>query len=214
MLYQVQHCTLITGIKAILAEEYSRDLSKKLNNSNKRRIEKARAGEEVSAMGNGQTYGYQIVNGKWVVDESQREVVRRMYELYTELHSVRKVRDALNEQGYRNQRGNLFTDENISRIVKNVMHKGWVILNRHHRDFDSKEIIEKSEEEWVIVKNDHEPIVSEELWDAVNNEIQSHRNRGNSGSRGKRGGTDPLSGKMICNCCGRVQAPGSRLPVL
>ena len=29
---------LITGIKAILAEEYSRDLSKKLNNANKRRI--------------------------------------------------------------------------------------------------------------------------------------------------------------------------------
>lgn len=36
---------LITGIKAIMAEEYSRNLSKKMNNSNKRRIEKARAGE-------------------------------------------------------------------------------------------------------------------------------------------------------------------------
>jgi len=187
---------LITGIKAIMAEEYSRNLSKKMNNSNKRRIEKARAGEEVSAMGNGQTYGYSIVNGKWVVDESQRELVKKMYELYTELHSVRKVRDALNEQGYRNQRGNLFTDENIGRIVKNVMHKGWVILNRHHREFDSKETIEKLEDEWVIVKNDHEAIVSEELWDAVNDEIQSHRNKGNSGTRGKRGGTDLLSGKM------------------
>ena len=139
-------------------------------------------------MGNGQTYGYQLINGKWVVDESQRELVRKMYELYTDLHSVRKVRDALNEQGYRNQRGNLFTDENIGRIVKNVMHKGWVILNRHHKEFDSKETIKKLEDEWVIVKNDHEAIVSEELWDAVNDEIQSHRNKGNSGTRGKRGG--------------------------
>ena len=155
-------------------------------------------------MGNGQTYGYQLINGKWVVDESQRELVRKMYELYTDLHSVRKVRDALNEQGYRNQRGNLFTDENKGRIVKNVMHKGWVILNRHHKEFDSKETIKKLEDEWVIVKNDHEAIVSEELWDAVNNEIQSHINKGNSGTRGKRGGTDPLSGKMVCNCCGRV----------
>ena len=32
---------LITGIKAIIAEEYSRNLSKKLNNANKRRIERA-----------------------------------------------------------------------------------------------------------------------------------------------------------------------------
>lgn len=202
--YEPSEDALITGIKAILAEQYSRDLSKKLNNYHEHRIEKARAGEEVPAMGNGQTYGYQLINGKWVVDESQRELVRKMYELYTDLHSVRKVRDALNEQGYRNQRGNLFTDENIGRIVKNVMHKGWVILNRHHKEFDSKETIKKLEDEWVIVKNDHEAIVSEELWDAVNDEIQSHRNKGNSGTRGKRGGTDPLSGKMVCNCCGRV----------
>ena len=194
---------LITGIKAILAGEYSRDLSKKLNNSNKRRIEKARNGEKVSAMGNGQTYGYKIVNGEWVIDKEQEEVVRKMYELYSELHSISKVRNALNEQGYRNQKGKLFTEEVIGRVIKNVMHKGWVILNRHHRDFDTKEIIEKPEEEWVIVKNDHEPIVSEELWDAVNDEIQSHRNNGNSKARGKRMGVDALSGKMFCNCCGR-----------
>ena len=195
---------LITGIKAILAGEYSRDLSKKLNNSNNRRIEKARNGEKVSAMGNGQTYGYKIVNGEWVIDKEQEEVVRKMYELYSELHSIRKVRNALNEQGYRNQKGKLFTEEVIGRVIKNVMHKGWVILNRHHRDFDTKEIIEKPEEEWVIVKNDHEPIVSEELWDTVNNEIQSHRNEGNNKGRGKRMGTDFLSGKMFCNCCGRI----------
>ena len=202
--YEPSEDALITGIKAILAEEYSRDLSKKLNNANKRRIAKARAGEPVSAMGNGQTYGYKIVEGKWVVDESQREVVRKMYELYSELHSIRKVRNALNEQGYRNQKGNLFTEEVIGRVVKNVMHKGWVILNRHHRDFESKEIIEKPEKEWVIIKNDHEAIVSEELWDNVNAEIQSHRNKGNSGRRGKRNGTTPLSGKIFCGCCGRV----------
>ena len=202
--YEPSEDALITGIKAILAEEYSRDLSKKLNNANKRRIAKARAGEPVSAMGNGQTYGYKIVEGKWIVDENQREVVRKMYELYSELHSIRKVRNALNEQGYRNQKGNLFTEEVIGRVVKNVMHKGWVILNRHHRDFESKEIIEKPEKEWVIIKNDHEAIVSEELWDNVNAEIQSHRNKGNSGRRGKRSGTTPLSGKIFCGCCGRV----------
>lgn len=197
---------LITGIKAIMAEEYSRNLSKKMVNSNHRRIEKAKAGEPVSAMGNGQTYGYKIVSDKWVVDEEQREVVGKMYELYSELHSIRKVRDALNKQGYRNQRGSYFTEEVVGRVIKNVMHKGWVILNRHHRDFETKQIIEKPEEEWVIVKDDHEPIVSEAVWDAVNEEIQSHKNRGNSKGkgRGKRMGTEILSGKMFCAHCGRV----------
>ena len=45
--YYTTDNSLITGIKAILAEEYSRDLSKKLNNANRRRIEKAKAGEEL-----------------------------------------------------------------------------------------------------------------------------------------------------------------------
>lgn len=202
--YEPSDDALITGIKAILAEEYSRDLSKKLNNANKRRIEKAKAGKPVSAMGNGQTYGYKIEKGRWVIDSEQAETVRKMYELYSELHSIRKVRNALNEQGYRNQQGRLFTDEVVGRVIKNVMHKGWVILNRHHRDFDTKEIIEKPEEEWVIVKYDHEAIVSEELWDSVNNELQSHRNKGNSKGRGKRMGTDLLSGKIFCGTCGRV----------
>ena len=195
---------LITGIKAILAGEYSRDLSKKLNNSNKRRIEKARNGEAVSAMGNSQMYGYRIVDGKWVIEPEEAEIVRKMYELYLELHSIRKVRNSLNELGYRNKAGKLFTEEVVGRVIRNEKHKGWVILNRYHRNFDTKEIDELPEEEWVIVKNDHEPIVSEEVWDAVNSEIDSHRNKGNNKGRGKRMGTDPLSGKMFCNCCGRI----------
>lgn len=194
---------LITGIKAILAEEYSRDLSKKLNNSNKRRIEQAKRGERVNAMGNGQTYGYTIRDKSWVIVPEEAEIVRKMYELYLELHSLRKVRNAMNEQGYHNKQGKLFTEEVVGRVIRNEMHKGWVILNRHHRDFDTKEIIQKDEEEWVIVKDDHEAIVSEEVWDTVNDEIQSHRNSGNSG-RGRKVGTDLLSGKMFCASCGAV----------
>lgn len=194
----------ITGIKAQMAEEYSRDLSKKINNSTQGRIEKAKRGEKISAMGNSQMYGYRIVNGKWVIEPEEAAVVKKMYELYLELHSIRKVRDALNEQGYRNKAGKLFTEEIVGRVIKNEKHKGWAILNRYHRNFDKHKIIENPEEEWVIVKDDHEPIVPEEIWDAVNNEIQSHRNEGNNKGRGKRIGTEPLSGKMFCGCCGKV----------
>ncbi len=195
---------LITGIKAILAEEYSRDLSKKLNNAKNRRIEAVRRGERVNAMGNGQTYGYRIKNKRWVIEPKEAELVRKMYELYLELHSIRKVRDALNDLGYRNRKGNLFTEEVVGRIIKNEMHKGWIVTNRHHRNFETKEIEVLPEEEWAIDKNDHEPIVSEEIWDTVNNEIQSHKNSGNSVSRGRKVGSDLLSGKMYCASCGKV----------
>lgn len=194
---------LITGIKAILASEYSRDLSKKMSNANKRRIEKAKRGEPVSAMGNGQTYGYKISNGKWIVNEDQRTVVSKLYELYAELHSIRKVRNEINLLGYKNQNGAYFTEENISRILHNEMNKGWVVLNRHRRNFETKTIDKLPESEWVIVKGDHEPIVSEELWDTVNNEIISHRNKGHK-NKGRRVSTDPLGGKMFCVNCGNT----------
>lgn len=199
---------LITGIKAILAEEYSRDLSKKINNANKRRIEKAKAGEKVNACGNGQVYGYTIVDKKWVIDEKEAELVRIMFKTYTEQHSLRKTTDKLNQLGYRNKTGGLFTVSCINRVLQNPIHKGWAILNRFHKDFETKKIIENPVKEWVIIKDDHEPIVSEELWDTVNNEIQSHRNTGNGKGRtkgiGKKFGTDPLSGKMYCANCGKV----------
>lgn len=195
---------LITGIKAILAEEYSRDLSKKLNNANQRRIDKAKKGEPVSAMGNGQTYGYRILDKRWVIDPEEAEIIRKMYEFYLELHSIRKVRNAMNEHGYRNKAGKLFTEEIIGRVIKNEMHKGWVVLNRSHRNFDTKETDTLPEDERVIKKEDHEPIVSEEVWDKVNNEIQSHRNKGNNKGRGRKVGNDPLSGKIFCATCGRV----------
>lgn len=193
---------LITSIKAEIAAEYSRDLSKKLNNANKNRVEKARRGERISAMGNGQTYGFKIVDKRWVVDEEQAELVRKMYDLYLELHSVRKVRDALNELGYRNQKGRLFTEDSVSGVLKNVKNKGWVVVNKDHREFDTDKIITLPEEEWVYVKNDHEPIVTEEIWDAVNNEIKSHRNH--QTGRGVHKGNDIFSGKIYCAHCGGV----------
>ncbi len=198
--YEPSDDALITGIKAILAEEYSRDLSKKLNNSNQRRIEKARKGERISAMGNGSTYGYKIVDGKWVIEEEQAEIVRKMFNLYLELHSMRKVRDTMNELGYRNQRGKLFTEDSIRGVLKNEKHKGWVVVNRDHRDFETKRIVTNPKEEWVYVKGDHEPIVSEKIWDKVNDEISSHVNT--ETGRGKKTGDDIFSGKLCCSSCG------------
>ena len=121
---------LITGFKAMLAKEYSRELSKKINNANRRRVERARAGERVNACGNGQVYGYTIVDKKWVIDESEADLVRAMFKTYTEQHSLRKTTDKLIEMGYRNKTGGLLTVSCVSRALQNPIHKGWAILNR------------------------------------------------------------------------------------
>ena len=54
---------LITGIKAIIAEEFSRNLSKKLHNYHDGRIEKARQGLEIDLQGSGNVFGLAGVTG-------------------------------------------------------------------------------------------------------------------------------------------------------
>lgn len=198
--YYTTDNSLITGIKAILAEEYSRDLSKKLNNANRRRIEKAKAGEEFSAMGTTMLYGYTIEDCKYVVVPEQAEIVKLVYQLYLEFDSVRKVRDILNQRGYKNQVGKPFCSDSITRMLKNEHYKGMYVLNRYHRDFDKKKIIKNPEDEWVCIEDAHEAIIDKETWEKVNQRISVKR----GSKRGKKIGRDPLSGKLFCECCGGV----------
>ncbi|MBQ8306071.1 MAG: recombinase family protein [Blautia sp.] len=193
---------LITGIKAILAEEFSRDLSKKLNNANRRRVEKAKNGEEFTVMGSPQMYGYTMRDGEWVIDEKEAEVVRLIYEKYLETDSARKTMEYLNQNGYRNRVGRPYNTDTILRILKNERNKGTVVLNRHHRDFNLKKIVINPEEEWVIVEDATPAIVSKDVWETVNNNIKAKAIRHDG--RGKKVGKEKLSGKLYCASCGSV----------
>lgn len=193
---------LITGIKAILAEEYSRELSKKLNNAHRRRVEKAKAGEDISAVGSPSTYGYDISDGKWVIDEKEAEVVRLIYSRYLIDLSAKKVMEYLNSHGYKNREGRAFNYDTILRILKNEKNKGTLVINRYHRDFDLKRIVTKPEDEWVIVDDAIPALVDKESWEKVNEIIRS-RVRAHDG-RGKKVGCEKLSGKLYCASCGRV----------
>lgn len=190
---------LITGVKAIIAEEYSRNLSKKLNNSNKRRIERALNGEEVSAMGNGKSLAFKIVNGKWVKDEEEAKLGKKIFELYLEYDSIRKVRDWVNEHGYTNSVGKPFTSESISRILKNEKAKGVIVMGKYHHDFDKKKIVRRSEEELVRIPAPELAYVSEEVFDKVQERLRAKTGNG----RGVNAYSDPLSGKIYCGSCGR-----------
>ncbi|MFI3225771.1 MAG: recombinase family protein [Clostridia bacterium] len=195
---------LITGIKAIIAEEYSRNLSKKLNNANKRRIERALKGEGVSAMGNGKSLAFKIIDGKWAKDEEEAKLGKLIFDLYLKYDSIRKVRDEINNKGYRNSVGRPFTTESISRVLKNEKAKGIIVLGKHHHDFDLKKIVKRPEEEWVRIEAPELAYVSSEVFDKVQSRLKYKTEfYGTGKARGVYVGSDPLSGKIICGCCGQ-----------
>ena len=191
----------ITGIKAQMAEEYSRDLSKKLNNANKKRIERALKGEPLSAMGNGKSLGYAIKDGKWIQVPEEIEICKLIWDLYDKYDSIRKVRDDINNRGYTNSVGKPFTFESIARILKNEKAKGVILTGMYHHNFDKKKIVRRRDDAEVHRFPAPElAYVSAERFDRVQARLQSKAPNG----RGKKIGRDPLSNKLFCSKCGAV----------
>lgn len=198
---------LLTGIKAILAEDYSRELSKKINNAHYNR---QKNGTTVLITGN--TYGYRKLSDKSVViEEKEAEIKRQMYELCAAGYGSRKISAILKEKGIMNRKGNPFSDSDIRRMIRNPINKGTVIMRKTHFDFDSKRTIRLPEEEQFVFENRIPAIVSKELWQKANDQIsarykkntlqntQQARAKGYGWNRGK----SCLSGKLCCGICGK-----------
>lgn len=189
---------LITGIKAILAEEYSRELSKKINNAHHNR---QKNGGNIILPAN--TYGYRKLSDKTVVlVEEEAKVKRRMYELCAAGYGSRTIAAILQNDGIVNRQGKPFTDANIRKMIRNPLNKGVVVMNRQHFDFDTKKVRKVPEEQQYIYEGKVPAIVSKELWELANREIDARRGHGRRSEETGRRGKFILSGKLICGLCG------------
>ncbi|MCH1983188.1 recombinase family protein [Ruminococcus sp. OA3] len=191
---------LITGIKAILAEEYSRELSKKINNAHYHR---QKNGGAIILTSN--TYGYRRMPDKSIaVIEEEAQIKRRMYELCAAGYGGRAISAILADEGVRNRKGNPFSDADILRMIKNPLNKGTVVMNRKHYDFDLKKTVTVPVKEQYVYENKVPAIVSEELWEQANLEILKRKQAANgsgSCSEGRNQGKSPLSKKLYCGLC-------------
>ncbi len=195
---------LITGIRAIIAEEFSRNLSKKLHNYHAGRIEKARQGGEISLQGSGNVFGWDKKGGKYFINPEQAKVRRLMCEGIMARKGSTLIARELNEAGYRNTVGNLWKPMDIPKFVYDSKNVGTMIINKEKHDFESKKIVKLPEEEWVHVKNALPPIITEEEWDLI---CKIHKERvtatgADHRGQGKKVSGYSFSGKLVCGVCG------------
>lgn len=159
---------LITGIKAILAEEYSRELSKKINNSNRRRQQTG-----TSIITNGKLWGYNQKDGELTINEEEAKVVRRIFELYISGLGCRGIRKKLTEEGYLTRNATEFAETTIKRMIKNEKYKGTVVFNKQHKNFDTKRIVQNPPEEWIVHENRIPAIIDPVIWEEANKIMKS-----------------------------------------
>ncbi len=195
--------SLITGIKAILAEEYSRELSKKINNSNKRRQSSGS-----SIITNGKLWGYDQKDGELTINEEEAQVVRRIFELYISGLGCRGIRKKLTSEGYLTRSSTEFAETTIKRMIKNEKYKGTVIFNKQHKDFETKKIIQNPQSEWIVHENRIPAIIEPVIWEEANRLMESRSIKAGSRERidkkvGYNKSKYPLGGKIICGECGK-----------
>lgn len=193
---------LITGIKAILAEEYSRELSKKMNLAHQNR--QKNGGTPVLTSN---TYGYRkLPDHRVVIDEKEAQIKRRMYELCAEGYGGRTIAKIFAQEGICNCRGGYFSGSDILRMIRNPLNKGTIVMNRSHYEFETGKTIRNPKSEQYIYEGKIPAIVSEELWERANFAIEERKKRSGSAEQFPAGFSRryPFSQKLFCGQCGCV----------
>lgn len=186
----------IFGIKAMMAEEYSRDLSKKGNAATKRRQEK---GKPIIT---NRTWGFKNINGEISIDEKEVQMIKQIYQLFADGYGGRVVARILRESGIRNRNGKTLSENTIRDIVKNPLYKGIVVMNKEHFDFEAKRIIKNPESEWIYREGLVPQIIDSDLWEKANRQINNRKTVDRKHNVGINKGNNMLSSKIICGECG------------
>lgn len=198
-------------INALVNEWYLEDLS---NNVRAGLTAMRKKGMHIGGIA---PYGYltdPLDSHHLVVDQEVAWVVRKVFELYVDGYGIRRICTYLNERnipspsqykimkginwGSRSRRGtsaHLWKYQTVRLMLHNEMYIGNMVQGKHENiSYKVQKTRLKKEDEWIVVKNTHEAIISQELW----NRVQGIP-KGRVIDSGKR---NTFAGKVRCMYCG------------
>ena len=139
-------------------------------------------------------YGYVWKDRKLVIKPEEAAIRRKAYELFLQYRRKGQVAKELNAAGYRTRNGNIWRDTSIERILNESSAKGVYVFNTM-RLVGTWQTELKPESEWG--RAECPPIVSEDLWNQVNQIIEEQL------KSWKKPGKPPVhlfSGLAHCSC--------------
>lgn len=189
---------LDVGLKNVVNDMYSKDISMKNKTAQMVRYKR---GEHISAY---PFYGYEKNpenKHKLIIDNEAAEVVKRIFEYSSEGCSTYQIASILNEEGvlspleYKKSKGvnlnstvvgekALWNSAKIKVIIRDERYLGKMISHKTESvKVGSKKTVPVPREQWVVVEDTHEPIVSQELFDSANKAMTKRVKR--AGIKGK-----------------------------
>ncbi len=185
------------AMMASLAQEESRKTSERVKWGQRRRMEQGVVfGRDM--------LGYDVRDGKLIVNENGAEIVRLIYHKYLdEGKGCHVIANELRDAGIPTSR---FMKEwsytVILRVLKNEKYCGDLVQQKTYTQsyLSHKKKANKGELDYVVIKNHHEPIISRERFEAAQLELE--RRRQLHCQKNGFANRYALSGKMICAACG------------
>ena len=195
--------SLITGIKAILAEDFSRELSKKIKNSHKRR-QMLRSGLNITR----EMFGWdKIGKDEYVINEKEAEAYREAFEIIKSGKGFYSLANEMYGRGVHGKSGRRISAVQWRKMLYSTRAHGTVTLHTTEYDFNAKKRYRVPEQEWIYVQNALPPIV-DVAYHREFLEMLLARTKKNTFFDYTRDmtkvGLHELSGKLYCKSCGSV----------
>lgn len=160
---------LVTGIKAILAEEFSKELSAKIKNAHRRRQQK-QSGLNITR----EMFGWNKI-GKDEFEINQQEAAYFLLacQLAEAGCGFRRISNVLYEAGARSKKEKRISETQWRNMLRSPRAYGTVVLHKREYDFVRKEIREMPEEEWIYVNNALPALITYEYYEKIQKILDS-----------------------------------------
>jgi len=187
---------LLLTIMSSLAQEESRNISENVTWGQRKRF----ADGKVS-MPYKHFLGYRKgINGEPEIVPEEAETVRRIYKLFLCGKTPYGIKTILESEGIPSPAGKKnWQAATITSILTNEKYKGDALLQKTFcTDFLTKKMkVNEGEVPQYYVENSHPAIVTAEMFDMVQGEMERRRHAGH-----RHHGTSYFAGRIFCGCCG------------
>lgn len=154
---------LIEALLEAMDEYYSINLSEEVKRG---MLEKVERGGCVSSP----AFGYDIINGKYMINEAEAAYVRYIFNEFLNNTGVREIAVYLNQHGVKTKRGGRWENRTIEYILRNPVYIGkirWNTQGKTVADYHS---------DTIIIKNGiHSPIIDPKTFDTVQKLLQKRK---------------------------------------
>lgn len=191
-----QDAELRLTIMSSIAQDESRRTSERVKWGQTRRMEQG-------VVFGRSMLGYDVRGGKMYINEEGAKIVRLIFHKFVnEGKGTHVIARELKEDGISSMRAKEWDNTVILRIIRNEKYCGDLVQKKtitpdyltHEKKYNH------GEEDFVIIKNHHEPIISREMFDKANR-ILEERALSQEG-KSKHSNRYPFSGKIKCGNCG------------